>query len=286
MKNLNKSIITALAIVLIACSSKESDMRPEGALANSKTHMEMPAMETESGKNLAGSAGNNMQADKTATIPVFERKLIKNGDVSFKTKSIVDTKKQIQLALLSFNGYIAKENAYDYSQNPSEELTVRVPAKDFDRFLDKILEGVDEVDSKHIDIQDVSEEFVDIEARLKNKKQLESKYQELLLKATNMEDILRIEKEISYIREEIESTEGRLRYLSNQVGYSTLRINYYEHRASGFHFGGKLGDALKNGSTGFLWFLIFIVQMWPLWLIGGLVWWLIVWLVRRNKKKV
>ena len=287
MKPGNKSIIAAIALMVLSCgSSKESDIRPEGLLANSSTEMEAPPPPPApmSGKKDAGVAGNASANERTEQSAVFERKLIKNGDVSFKTKSIIDTKKLIQSVLSVYEGYIAKENAFDYSHNPSEELVVRVPAKHFDKFLDKILEGVEEVDSKHIDIQDVSEEFVDIEARLKNKKQLEAKYQELLVKATNMNDILSIEREINSIREEIESTEGRLRYLSNQIGYSTLRINYYEHKASGFNFGGKMGEALQNGGTGFLWFLIVIVQLWPLWLVGGLLWWFIVWMIRRNRK--
>lgn len=286
MKNRSKSIIIAVAFFAFGCgSNKERDGGIESTLANSVSSLEMPAAPSVSGEKESGVAGDATKGGNSTTIPIFERKLIKNGDVSFKTKSLTETKKQIQSALLAVNGYVSKENGFDYSQNASEELIVRVPAKDFDKFLDKVLEGVEEVDSKHIDIQDVSEEFVDIEARLKNKKQLEAKYQELLSKATNMNDILSIEREINSIREVIESTEGRLRYLSNQVGYSTLRINYYEHRASGFNFGGKMGEALHNGGTGFLWFLIVVVQLWPLWLIGGLVWWFIVWLIRRNRKK-
>ncbi len=100
-----------------------------------------------------------------------------------------------------------------------------------------------------------------------------------------MDDILRIEKEISYIREDIESTEGRLKYLRSQVSYSTLKIHYYEKRTSGFNFGGKLGDAVMNGGTGFLWFIIIVVQLWPLWLIRAAIWWFIVWLIRRSRRK-
>lgn len=283
MNNFSKVLIAAVVIFIYACgANKESSPLSEATLAKDQMEFAAPAPPPpgEEQKNAkAGSTGDKAPA------AVFERKLIKTGDVSFKTKSLTETKKQITEALKAAGGYIAKENAYDYSENPSENLTVRVPAKNFDAFLNRILEGVDELDSKNIDISDVSEEFVDMEARLKNKKQLETKYQELLGKANNMDDILRIEKEISYIREDIESTEGRLKYLSNQVSYSTLTIHYYEKRSSGFNFGGKLGDALKNGGTGFLWFLIVMVQLWPLWLIGGFIWWFIVWLIRRRKSR-
>lgn len=272
-----KICIAIMATLLMACGSKKENNNMEAfvAIANGLSQSQNAA---------GGVAEEKKEADAAApVVSVMERKLIKNGDISFKTSSLIETKKKVQTVLTELNGYIAKETAYDYSENPSEELTVRVPSKDFDVFMDKILEGVDELDSKHIDIQDVTEEFVDIEARLKNKKQLETKYQELLSKTNNMDEILRIEKEISSIREEIESTEGRLKYLGNQVSYSTLQIRYYEKRTGGFNFGGKLGDALKNGSTGFLWFLIFMVQMWPLWIIGGCIWWFIVWLIRRRR---
>lgn len=282
MKTYNRLFALAAVIVLVACgSNKENGPLSESAPVKDQTEVSFPTPPPpgEEQKNKeAGSANDKMPE------PVFERKLIKTGDVSFKTKSLNETKKQIMEALKVAGGYVAKENAYDYSENPSENLTVRVPAKNFDAFLNQILEGVDELDSKNIDIQDVSEEFVDMEARLKNKKQLEAKYQELLVKAGNMDDILRIEKEISYIREDIESTEGRLKYLSSQVSYSTLNIHYYEKRTSGFNFGGKLGDAVKNGGTGFLWFIIIVVQLWPLWLIGAAIWWFIIWLIRRSRR--
>jgi hypothetical protein len=128
---------------------------------------------------------------------------------------------------------------------------------------------------------------MDVEARLKNKKQLEGKYQELLAKANNMEDILKIEKEISLIREDIESTEGRLRYLNNQVGYSTLIITYYEKKVTttGFHFLDKIVDALSSGGIGLLWFIIGLVQLWPMWIIGGIIWYIIYKIVKRQKNK-
>ena len=215
-----------------------------------------------------------------------EQKLIKNGDISFEVKNIKNTKTFLQKVISKHKGYISSEKIEDYRINPTEILTVRVPNSNFDNIINNIGLQVGEFDSKRIDIEDVTADFVDIEARLKNKKQLEGKYQELLAKANNMTDILKIEKEISLIREDIESTEGRLRYLNNQVGYSTLIITYYEKRATaGFHFGGKMADALSNGGIGFLWFLIGMMQLWPMWLIGGLICYVIYKIVKHRKNQ-
>lgn len=261
-----------ISAILFSCGdqSKSEDRAPNGGYESAAA----PAPAKEDGAVLG------------ASIPKpIEQKLIKNGNVSFRVKSLMETKRSIQSVVVAMNGYIAKENTYGYDNSPSEELTVRIPSKNFDKFLDDVLQGAEEVDSKNIDIEDVTEQFVDIEARLKNKKQLEAKYQELMVKATNMEDILKIEKEISLIREDIESAEGKLKYLSNRVSYSTITLRYYEKRSSGFNFGGKLGNAIKNGGTGFLWFLIGFSSLWPLWVFGALAWFIIVRSIRKKRKK-
>ena len=293
MTILNKSLVTAAAILIMGCSGDLSKKAEEPG--SNTMYMNAPEGKSTGGaKQLELNESPNKEEDgkvisendKNREVNLMEKKLIKNGEVGFQVNSLAATKQKIVAALKVNGGYIAKENSYDYSNNPTDELIVRVPAKDFDKFLADVLNGVEKVDYKRVDIEDVTEQFVDIEARLKTKRQLETKYSELLTKANNMDDILKINKEMEIIREDIESSEGRLKYLSNQVGYSTLKINYYEHKSSGgFNFGGKMGNALKDGSTGFLWFLIIMVQLWPLWLMAGLVWWFIIYLIRRNRKK-
>ncbi|MES2514266.1 MAG: DUF4349 domain-containing protein [Bacteroidota bacterium] len=281
MRILKSIIIASLVTCFVACSKSENFSSRD--------------------KVYEGLGGGGMELDATAvdltpppaekSMPkeqknITEQKLIKNGDISFEVKNIKDTKAFLQKVILKHKGYISNEKIEDYRINPTEILTVRVPNSNFDNIINDIGLQVGEFDSKRIDIEDVTAEFVDIEARLKNKKQLEGKYQELLAKANNMADILKIEKEISLIREDIESTEGRLRYLNNQVGYSTLIITYYEKRATaGFHFGGKMADALSDGGMGFLWFLIGMTQLWPMWLIGGLIWYIIYKIIKRRKNQ-
>ncbi len=291
MTILNKCLITTVAIIIMACGANKSsedagisnnmsvnDVVDKSTGGDSKMEINNPAPPPQPPGQEDGTKGGE-------PVSGIEKKLIKNGEVGFQVNDLKTTKQKIETAMKANGGYIAKENSYDYSNNPTDELIVRVPAKEFDKFLAQVLTGVEKIDYKRVDIEDVTEQFVDIEARLRSKHQLETKYAELLTKATSMEDILKIQKEMEIIREEIESAEGRLKYLTNQVGYSTLKITYYEHTSTGFNFGGKMGNALKDGSTGFLWFLIVMVQLWPLWLIAGLAWWFILFLVRRNRKR-
>lgn len=282
MKSAKLLLGSIIALILFSCGGMEKKAEST-SFSNSDLDFKPGSV---TGKGEAGTGGS--QADKLSTEPVpttVERKLIKTGEISFQTKNLTETRNNIKTALVSMKGYVAKENAFDYRDNPSEELVVRIPAENFDKLIELIAKGAEEIDSKRIDIEDVTEQFIDVEARLKTKKELETKYHELLSKASVMEDVLKIEKELNIIREDIESTEGRLKYLSNQVSFCTLTIRYYSNKPVGFNFGGKLGNALKDGGTGFLLFIIIVFQLWPLWLISGLVWYLIVKLIRRSRRK-
>src|SRR5690606_18336536 len=80
-----------------------------------------------------------------------------------------------------------------------------------------------------VNAQDVTEEYYDLETRLKTKKEVEARYIEILKsKAKTVEEILIAEDKIRYLREEIEAVEGRLRLLKNKVGLSTIQIEIYQ----------------------------------------------------------
>lgn len=277
-------LLTGAIICFIACSKSEKQL--------DNSNMDIAFSGSGGGVEYHKNAEMEVSdAPADASIPkaevkITEQKLIKNGSISFETKSIKDTKAFLQKAILKYKGYISNENIQDYRTNPTEMLVVRIPNTDFDNLINEIGQQVGEFDSKQISIEDVTAEFVDIEARIKNKKQLEAKYQELLAKATNMANILKIEKEISIIREDIEATEGRLSYLSNQVGYSTLNITYYEKKATaGFHFGDKIGDAITDGGMFFLWFLIGLTHLWPMLLAGVIIWYSVYKLIKRRRNR-
>src|ERR1700752_2881578 len=237
MNILKTILLTGAVVAFVACANKEDKSEAYGFGSGSGGGFGPNAKNTELSLPVDATKSSVSKKEEQIT----EQKLIKNGEISFETRSIKETKAFLQKTISKYKGYISIERIEDYRTNPTEILTIRVPNYDFDNLINDIGKQVGEFDSKRINIEDVTAEFVDVEARLKNKKQLETKYQELLTKAGDMTDILKIEKEISIIREDIESTEGRLRYLSNQVGYSTLLVTYYERKATvGFHFGSKL----------------------------------------------
>ena len=197
----------------------------------------------------------------------IDRKIIKDGNIRFETSSAKETQSFIKQTVSELEGYIGDEKVFDYKDRIEHNITVRIPENKFDLLVEKISETADKIDSKNINSKDVTEEFIDVEARVKTKKELETRYKEILKQANRVDEILNIEREIGKLRSEIESLEGRLNYLKNRVALSSLTITYYEKVSSSFGFFSKFFQALKNGWNYLLWFIIILTSLWPFMLI-------------------
>jgi len=206
-------------------------------------------------------------------VPQIERKLIKEGNVEFETFSIDSTRKQVLQAVDHYKGYVASDQSNAYEGRISNTVIIRVPAENFDALLADITKGIEKVASKGIRVKDVTEEFVDISARLKTQKELEARYADLLQQATRVTEILDIEREMGKLRGEIESIEGRLRYLESQVALSTLTLTFYEETPTQTAFGRAFREGFRQGWENMIWFLVGLVNIWPfLLLVPVLIW--------------
>jgi len=165
---------------------------------------------------------------------------------------------------------MGSEQSYNTERRQSTTVNVRIPSHSFDGFIEDISSGVEQFDVKDISARDVTEEFLDVEARMKNKKELEARYQEILKKAQNVKEILEIEREINSLRSDIESMEGRLNYLKNQVSLSSIQITYYKETPKVTAFGKEFSNGFRSGWRNLVWFLVGLVNIWPFLLIIGL----------------
>jgi len=199
---------------------------------------------------------------------IVERKLIKEGQVSFETTSIGATRKRVLDAVEKYKGYIASDQEYKETGRTSNTIIIRVPADSFDSLLKEATSGIDRFERKDISIRDVTEEFVDVQARLKTKKELESRYKDLMKAAKTVTEMLEIEKQVGELRSEIESIEGRLNYLQSQVALSTLSMNFFEQTPGETQFGTDFKKGLINGWNNLVLFFILLVNIWPFILIA------------------
>lgn len=210
---------------------------------------------------------NSDEKDINAIIPNSEQKIIKEGNIRFETNDLEDTYNQIQNSAKKNNAIIQNDTEGKDYESVFRKLIIRVPSKNFDLFLKDISKGVTYFDNKEISSQDVTEEYIDIDARLKTKKVLESRYLELLKKANKVSEMLEIEKQLSSIREEIEAKEGQLNYIQNRVSFSTITIEFYksvaEESGATASYGMKIWTAIKSGFNSVSSLFIWLLEIWP-----------------------
>lgn len=203
-------------------------------------------------------------------------KIIKTASLSFQVKDYQKNYAAIETTVKENSGYVASENQQNGTDRIENTIVIRVPAANLERLIESLQGQASYLDYKSIDARDVTEEFVDTEARLKAKRQVEQRYLAVLKQAASVKDILEVESRLGVIREEIEATEGRLKYLNDQIAYSTITLYIYQplHRLPRPERGfmGRLGKALVNGWNGLLVFVIGLTSIWPLWVLAFAGW--------------
>ncbi|HYG52903.1 MAG TPA: DUF4349 domain-containing protein, partial [Flavobacteriales bacterium] len=206
-------------------------------------------------------------------------KLIRTADLRFQVNDLEKSSDAIERLAKENGAYISTANLSSTNAESNNTVTIRVPNAQFDALLKSICRESVFMERKNVSTQDVTEEYIDIEARLKTKKEVEARYIEILkTKAKTVEDVLKAEEQIRVIREEIEAREGRLNYLKNQVSYSTIVVQVYqqiEYRENPAEVTDSFGNKAKSG-FGQGWdvvknIIVGIITLWPLWiLVAGL----------------
>jgi len=269
-----------LLVLLSLCSCKKEAKSEEAVSA-----MEATAMPDVAKDKVAEPAGNA----SNAPVPQQQSqlKIIKTGNLRFETTNLEQTANQVIDAVKKYNALVQADTQSNDGGSLGRSIVVRIAPQYFEAFVAAISKGVKHFDRKDLTADDVTEEYVDVEARIKAKQVLENRYFELLKKANKVSEMLEIEKELATIREEIESQQGRLKYLQNRVAQSTITIEFYKKEAvevTGTEsYGSKMGDALKSGFNGLSSFFLGLLYIWPFILIFVIVFVVIRIKIKRKK---
>ena len=225
----------------------------------------------------------------TAESDVIKKKIIKDGRLGMDVKNLSASKTNIDTIVRNLGGYYDNESLSNNDYATAYDLKIRIPSDKFEILIAKIESGEGEVSYKEIDARDVTEEFIDLETRLGNKQKYLTRYQELLRNAKNIKEILDIEEKIRVLEEEIESTTGRLKYLNDQVNYSSLELNISQKKAFKYtppfrqNFFEKLKQSLSRGWYGFVDLFFFLLSNWAVLILLAVLIWL--WIKYRKRRK-
>ncbi|MGI6145056.1 MAG: DUF4349 domain-containing protein [Clostridia bacterium] len=208
MENMSRSIAPKMAADGFADRNVSATSAPELMMATEEAAKQLAAPQDE-------------MADKT-----IERKLIKNAEIYLQVDDYDTAINSLKEQVVSLEGYITNEtaNAVDSKGTKRGSLQIRIPQYSFEDFLIGI-KNFGKLKNSHIYSQDVTEEYIDVESRLKTMRTKEERLLNILTQSGNLSDILAVENELANTRAQLESLEGRMRYLNNQTEYSTVNIS-------------------------------------------------------------
>src|SRR5437868_2529517 len=280
--------LLALTLLLLAGCGSERNHVNESAVA-SRAEPESNRAVQEQQMQL-GKANDVVSKQTVSTQPVslkdadsaniasqaLERKIIRNANLTVEVTSPSDSQHKIVSIAESHQGFVVTSEATQRSAEDKSkpemtvDLVIRVPPSQFNQVMDEIRAVGARVIQEKVTGQDVTEEFMDLEARIKNQKALELQFLEIMKRAGKVDDALSVQRELAEVRTEIEKLEGRRRFLENQSSLSTINVTLQPPmqivNATGFWYSVK--SAFSDGvdvAAGIVLFLIrAIIAMLPI----------------------
>ncbi len=274
-----KILVAVLSLLLlVGCLSASRDSRPA-------TQAQEPLVSEESIRAASGDVQiqkvSLQDADQSQVVgEVVDRKIIRNADISVEVGSPTDAQRQITSIAESQGGFVVTS---ELKQRPTSDpnrreieatLVVRIPSSRFETALSEIRSIGSRVIHEKVAAQDVTEEFIDLEARIKTQRSLETQFLEIMKQANKIPEALEVQRQIAEVRTEIEKLEGRKRFLENRASLSTITVSLQPPTSivvSTSGFGRELKEAVSDSigiASGILLFLVrFVIMMIPVFLL-------------------
>ena len=214
-----------------------------------------------------------------------DRKIVKTGSMTLEVGNITETMDEVAEMADELNGYVVSSYKYEYERKVLGRITIRVPSEKFEEAFARLRQLAIAVPYENTTAKDVTEEYVDLEAKLSNLLATEAQYLALMEKAENVEEMLMVQKELSNVRGEIEQIEGRMKYLEQTSETSLIAVDLEETR--GLAEPWSASDAFQSAVRGLTTFGrgLATVLIW----LGIFCWvWvppLVIWLRRRRRAK-
>lgn len=264
-------------------SSELSKSRDSGNLSVPEDKMPPTAAPRED--NSAGSTAN-----------FAEKKIIKTGNLEITVNSVDKTVVFLTDIANRVQGFVQSSYVYESGSGvKTGTVVMKIPVAQFETIFNEVKDLAKVVVREQVSGQDVTEEYVDLQAQLKNSRAEEAQYLEIMKKATEIEDILKVTSALSIVRGKIERLQGQLQYLKSMTDMSTLTIELSEETKVVSSIGKwqpietikqafkTLISVCQKTIDRLIWILVFVIGFFlPL----GLIIWLIVKIIRRRNHEL
>ena len=288
MYNLKPFLLGAASLLLyVSCNHANENKTELMSVVNSDTEKTALTIDSipapgNSGQVIAGANGsNNDLKNKTATnaeVVDWDKKIIKTATLSMEVKDFKAFSTKANEVAKNYGGYISSEQQSENEYKIENKLTIKVPVAQFEGSRNELCNAAAKLTERSVTSEDVSSQIVDTRSRIEAKRQVREKYLEFLKQAKNMEEVLHVQSEVNGIQEELESSAGRVQFLSHNAAYSTINLTYFQvldakaSVSSEPTLGDKMKTALRGGWDFIVNIFLGLLTIWPLGLIIIAVW--------------
>jgi hypothetical protein len=271
---MKSQILLSISVILISGSCAQNEKAETPARADA---LSVDLKKSEVQAQLTATPQNDLYSNGGT-------KLIKTAHYRFQVENVKQSTEAIIHSIRKYPAYISSSNLLHDTRILENKITIRVQNEYFDDLMKDIDLQAKFTNRRDITTDDVSKDFVDLESRLKSKREVEARYMEIVRKkAGTIEELLEAERQIGVIHEEIEAAISRINYLREQVGYSTINLEFYQTVEQQLQAGDeikttdKFRAALSTGWQAMITIAIALTYIWPVLIIvaGALiyVWW-------------
>ncbi len=170
----------------------------------------------------ADAVGKKLEGDGTVAV-MRAPMLVYTARVNMAVYEVKSSLAEVESLARTLGGFLARRN--------DQSITIRVPATRFDEAIRRI-EKLGDMLSRDVQVEDVTEEYHDTEIRLKNARAVRQRLEQLLAKATKVEESIQIEKELERLAETIDRLEGRMKFLRDRAAFSTITVTFQPQTAA------------------------------------------------------
>ncbi len=283
---INAIAALSLAGILLSCGVNSADKESIIKLAdqvnvNEAAPPPVKSLQENVGykSNLAKDYSKSDAVGKGVEMPdvsLFKKHIIYTADIKFRCEDMNKTSNKIDDVVKKYGAFVSKSDMVSTASSIETQMSIKVLPENFADVIKELSGNAQVMDYKKITSNDVTSDYIDVETRIKTKKEVEARYIDILkTKAKTVEEVLAAENEIRVIHEEIEARTGQLNYMKDQSAFSTINLVFYEPILNAvsepivdeFSFGFKIKEAFSSGWKVIVNIFIGFVYVWPLWLI-------------------
>lgn len=204
----------------------------------------------------------------------IDTKIIKTASMTIEVGDIPGAVETLNNIAIQNGGYISSTNIQkNYNNQLTGSVVLRIPQAEFENVLNGV-KAIGTVKSSSTQGQDVTEEYIDLQAQKTSYQNQLAQYNAIMKQSTKIEDIIKVQEQIDRVQTELNRLEGRLKYLNSRIDLSTISVSLQEPEPVGGNNGHNFVATINEGIAGFIGMIdaliILMFTLLPLLILGGI----------------